>query len=80
MEAITDQQFKEHDLKVREEYMKARLTKIVRVTVAGGFHDFEDMDKAMLFFQKKVMRFGYASMTFICKEMIYDFKVGNEIW
>ena len=79
MESITDQEFKEHDVKIKEEYMRTRLTKLVRVTVAGNFHDFDNMEKAIFFFEKKVLRFGYASMTFVCKEMMCDFKIGEDV-
>lgn len=65
MESITNEEFKRAEERTREEYLKLKQAKRFRITSGGNFKDFENEEDAFKYFQKKVLRYSYASMNIV---------------
>jgi sugar phosphate isomerase/epimerase len=65
MESITNEEFKQAEEKIRENYLKSKQTRRFRVTSGGTFEDFEDEEKAFDYFKKMVFKKCYASMNVV---------------
>ena len=59
---FTDEDIKKYEENQKEIYLQNKQTRKFRITSGGSFEDFNDLEEAMKYLRKKVLKYTYASI------------------
>lgn len=69
---ITNEDIKKHEEKQEEIYLQNKQTKKFRVTCGRNFKDFNDMNEAIKYLKKRLLKYAYASINTITNPDFFE--------
>ena len=71
---INNEDIKKYEEKQKEIYLQNKQTRRFRITSGGSFEDFDDLEEAIKYLGKRVLKYAYASINTISSE---SFQIEN---
>lgn len=69
---ITNEDIKKYEENQEKIYSENKFAKRYRITSGGGFEDFDDLEKAIKYLKKMILKFAYASINSVHSNLIKD--------
>ena len=73
---VTDEDIKKYEENQKEIYLQNKQTRKFRITSGGSFEDFDDLEEAIKYLKKRVLKYSYASINTVHPDY-FQTKNGN---
>ncbi len=73
---ITNEDIKKYEENEKEIYLQNKQTRKFRITSGGSFEDFDDLEDAIKYLKKRVLKYAYASINTV-HPAYFQIKNGN---